>query len=721
MPASIPLVRLNQNDIRAQTRMFGSLRLCLKRICQSDWFRALFLGLAGVLVHAPALQGQRIWDDQYLSHDNPFIKSPLLILETFRHHLFLDSFSAHYRPFQNISFILDYYFWNTDEFGFHLTNTLLHAGSGILLYFLGRYLLASFLFRNRSIFVQHRAQKRLPWTSNIAFVVALIWVVHPVHSAAVDYISGRADSLAFFFAAAGWLLFVKAEALSKRFVRPVIYGLAASCGMLALLSREIACIWIALFVAHLLWIERRILFRRRLGAVACCVAVVAIYTGLRQLPEERSTGPAQAGWSAPVRVMLMARALGDYTRLMIFPANLHMERTVVEPVSWRSNPDWRNTISIEYLSILGLICFAVFVYGASRRGRGQRARIFGACWFFAAYLPISNIAQLNATVAEHWLYLPSVGLLVSLAGWAIEMPAHWRRVINCAAVFIVVAFGTCSFIRSGDWANEEIFYKRTLAAGGNSGRVSVNLAQIYARHGDYAAAEKLLNGILKSTPDYPTARNTLAALLRLEGKKGEAETLLNSTVKLAAKTRRDYPRTWLAALSLAQLKHEAKDDEAALKILKDARTAYPHVWELISFESELRRVTQGPEAAISIIEKFVSANWWHHGAVLALGHLYAQKNDAERAEAELRLASRLDVHDAESLRLIALIRLNQKRFEEAAKIQRSAIARQPDQPSQYVLLSNILERMGRTDEARAALAEVSRLRAIAQTSSSQSL
>ena len=228
MPASIPLVRLNQNDIRAQTRMFGSLRLCLKRICQSDWFRALFLGLAGVLVHAPALQGQRIWDDQYLSHDNPFIKSPLLILETFRHHLFLDSFSAHYRPFQNISFILDYYFWNTDEFGFHLTNTLLHAGSGILLYFLGRYLLASFLFRNRSIFVQHRAQKRLPWTSNIAFVVALIWVVHPVHSAAVDYISGRADSLAFFFAAAGWLLFVKAEALSKRFVRPVIYGLAAS-------------------------------------------------------------------------------------------------------------------------------------------------------------------------------------------------------------------------------------------------------------------------------------------------------------------------------------------------------------------------------------------------------------------------------------------------------------------------------------------------------------
>src|SRR5205814_6269143 len=49
------------------------------------------------VVHAPALQGERIWDDTYLARDNPFIKSPLLILETFRHYLFLDSFSAHYR------------------------------------------------------------------------------------------------------------------------------------------------------------------------------------------------------------------------------------------------------------------------------------------------------------------------------------------------------------------------------------------------------------------------------------------------------------------------------------------------------------------------------------------------------------------------------------------------------------------------------------------------
>ena len=52
------------------------------------------LAAVSILIHSPALQGERIWDDQYLAHDNPFIKSPVLILESFRHYLFLDSLSA---------------------------------------------------------------------------------------------------------------------------------------------------------------------------------------------------------------------------------------------------------------------------------------------------------------------------------------------------------------------------------------------------------------------------------------------------------------------------------------------------------------------------------------------------------------------------------------------------------------------------------------------------
>src|SRR3954453_21283973 len=86
-------------------------------LCRA-WVRCTIIALLGFAVHFPALQGQLIWDDQYLAHDNPFIKSPLFVFEVFRHSLFLDSYSSHYRPVQNLSLMLDYMFWNADTFGF---------------------------------------------------------------------------------------------------------------------------------------------------------------------------------------------------------------------------------------------------------------------------------------------------------------------------------------------------------------------------------------------------------------------------------------------------------------------------------------------------------------------------------------------------------------------------------------------------------------------------
>src|SRR5947209_8381330 len=94
------------------------------RYLSTTWMRCLLLTVIGIVVRMPALQGERIWDDHYLAQDNPFIKSPALILEAFRHYLFLDSVSIHYRPMQNISYMADYFVWNTNEFGFHLTNVL---------------------------------------------------------------------------------------------------------------------------------------------------------------------------------------------------------------------------------------------------------------------------------------------------------------------------------------------------------------------------------------------------------------------------------------------------------------------------------------------------------------------------------------------------------------------------------------------------------------------
>ena len=680
----------------------GSLGRKIAALCQRTWARCTVLALFGFAVHFPSLQGQLIWDDQYLAHDNPFIKSPLLILESFRHYLFLDSFSAHYRPVQNISYIFDYLVWNTDTYGFHLSNIFWHVGSGILLYLLLRKLLGG--FRGGS------------FASTVAFFAALIWVVHPVHSAAIDYISGRADSLAFFFASGAWLLYLRGRETSRALVRSSLFILAAFFLLLALCSRESACLWVAMFLAHLFIFDKAASRRVRVAGLVACLLVVGGYAFLRQLPEQRVTTIATAtGWPAPMRATLMARALGDYTRLMIWPSNLHMERTVFDPQSLQNGASWRQEIGVEYLSILGLVVAVALIVAAARKGPARSVRIFGAAWFLLTYLPTSNLFQLNATVAEHWLYLPSVGFLIFIAGCCLELTIKARRFAIVAACLACVGLSARSFIRSTDWVTAETFYQRTLAAGGKSLRVALNLGRVYSSKGEYAKAEALFRRVLEISPDYTVARSNLGEALFRQGKTKEAEGVFALASRSAEQTRKEYPRTWVATLNLAHMRHNEHDDEAALAILAKARTDYPGVWELVRFEAELLREVQGADAALPLVRNFADANWWHADAFMALGRLFAEQDDIEKAEAALRHASWLDVHDAESLNLIAAMKVRQNRLEAACDLQRRAVARQPDQPRQYLLLSNILERLGRNDEARAAQARVSELSALART------
>ncbi len=677
---------------------------------QKEWLRCLLLLLIGVVVRAPALPGQLIWDDQFLARDSPFIKSPLLILENFRHYLFPDSFSAHYRPVQNIAFIFDYFFWGANTFGFHLTNIVLHAGTGILLYFLLTHLFAAFRGQDGAVPTNSGA------TSVAAFFCALLWSVHPVHSAAIDYISGRADSLAAFFACGAWLLFIAARKSTSRRNRLVLLALAAFTALLALCSRETAGLWLLIFLLHQLFFDRAMTRRARRAVLVGVLCIFASYIGLRQLPGPRSSAAPTAGWSSPVRAVLMLRALGDYGRLMIFPANLHMERNIFDGRNYRGIESWRGSAQTEYLSLAGLILIAAVGVACRKRTAGQRMRIFGALWFFLAYLPTSNIVDLNATVAEHWLYLPSIGLIIFAAGCALDLPLRYRRALAAVASVAVIALGARSAIRSSDWVTAEIFYQRTIVAGGGSARLSTNLAAIYSGRGEYAKAEEILRKVLENSPDFPVARNNLADALQRQGKGAEAEAMFAESNAAAATTRKDYPHTWIAAVNLARLQHAKGDDSSALAVLEQARADYPHIWEIIGFEAEVLRQTAGPESALKIVSRFVQDNWWHYKAAIARGRLLAAEGKTEEAIRGFRFASWLDVNDTEALNAIAGLRIRQNRFEDAYAVQCRALARQPDQPRQYLLLSDILEKLGRHEEARANVAQVERLHALAQAS-----
>lgn len=409
-----------------------------------------------------------------------------------------------------------------------------------------------------------------------------------------------------------------------------------------------------------------------------------------------------------MRATLMLRALGDYGELLIFPVHLHVERTVLNRAAATGANQWRQLLTGDRLALAGLALLAAFGVGALRKEAGRSARIFGASWFVLAYLPTSNLFDLNATVAEHWLYLPSVGLLIFAAGCVSALPRSWSRPVALAACAAVAILGIRGAVRSSDWVNPETFFRRTFAAGGTSSRIGVNLAVIYAQRGEHARAEEILRKVLQVSPNYPIARSNLALALTQQGKTAEAAALLQPATATTPALATGYRPTFDAALGLARLRLRERDYPAALVIVDEALRDFPGTWELVSLRAQVVAGAEGNVPALRVVEEFARTHWWHFPAAMTLGKLYAQTGDSARAESAFRQASRLDVYDAESLNACAFLEANRGHLEAACAFGKQALTRQPTAPRQYHILAELLQNSGHLAEAKIVLANLPR-------------
>src|SRR5205814_3095403 len=157
----------------------------------------------------------------------------------FQRFLFTDATpSDFYRPIQRLTYTLDYAAFIFGPAGYHVSSILCHIGAALALLLLSEELL-------RLFGVEERKRRR------IAFLATLAWAIHPVHTAAVAYVSGRADPLA---AAFGFLaLYCAIRALrpngSGRWL--LICG-AGTLFLLSTLSKETGLIFLVLWGAILL-------------------------------------------------------------------------------------------------------------------------------------------------------------------------------------------------------------------------------------------------------------------------------------------------------------------------------------------------------------------------------------------------------------------------------------------------------------------------------------
>jgi protein O-mannosyl-transferase len=481
-------------------------------------FPPVLLLVAALLSYAPALRNGFVWDDQALVLRDPLIRSWRLIWEGFQHFLFTDAAASNfYRPLQRLSYTLDYAAFFVSPLGYHLVSILWHAAAAIALF----YFAEEFLTRCE----MEPARRRV-----IAFFAALVWVVHPVQSAAVVYVAGRADPMA---AAFGFgALYLGLRMLRAEGNRKWIFGLGAGfCFLASALSKEMGLMFLLVWLIVVLAQRQR---RALLGASAIVAAVLIAYLGLR-LPAKKIAPPAPTPMPLAERPIVVARAVAEYVGLIVFPWHLHMERDVethpfgFAPASLRA-ASWR-----ELQTLLGCVLIAL-LFTALWRARKHPPIFLPLLFALVCYLPVSGLVTLNATVAEHWLYLPSAFLFLAAAtaagslGWMTGKNSWSRVAVVCLALWLLF-LPIRTFARTFDWKDQRTFLIRTIAEGGDSARMLINLGGLELGEGNFAAARRALERALEKEPDNSLAELNLAAVEIKERNFSAARTRLKKIVE----------------------------------------------------------------------------------------------------------------------------------------------------------------------------------------------
>ena len=575
--------------------------------------------VAAFAVYAPSLRNGYVWDDSALIQRDPFIRSWRLIAEGFRHFLFADATASDfYRPIQRLTYTWDYAWSGFHPAIYHFDSILIHALAAVFL----------FLFLERLLTLL----KREPATQWAA-VIAGLWAIHPLFTSAVCYISGRADPLAAMFGFCGlWL--------TLRFNRTA-NAVAALLFLCAILSKESGAIFLALCLLLL------ILLRQPRAAIlrwlAICLLVAGASLAMR-LSAEHIPPPPSTPVSVAARPIIALRAFAEYAGLFVAPVRLHMERDVLP----FGRGDLATTIQIardrEFQTLLGALLLAAFLIWIIWARRRDPAVLAGLACFVVAYLPICGLFSLNASVAEHWLYVPGAFLLLATLLSAAHLPISRPAGIAILAVWALF-LGVRTFVRNPDWHDERTFLQKTIADGGDSARMLIELGDLELTENHPGPAIVDFLKALDLSPDQPFALVSLGSAYLRAKEFDLARQDFEKASKIPITAAAGYQA--LAVLDYQEYRVDRMD------LMEQSSALAPDDWSIqkrfIEHLGERGQVV----AAISALREITADQPWRADAWQALGDFWAHEQQYDSAERAYRRAIDLDVHDDDTPKKLA--------------------------------------------------------------------
>jgi len=351
--------------------------------------------------------------------------------------------SSPYRALTYATYAVDWKLGGSKPGVFHLTNLILHIGASLLLMFV----LLRFFNPSNAI------------ESATVLVGALIFAAHPVSSASVDYISGRAGLIS----GIGGLAMIWIW-LGKEFrARWILLALAEA---FALMGKEDAVVFPALLVVLCL-IERK-----KIVETLPALVVAVLYGAARV-------------FTHPVVVSEPGREVSVFSHLLIqpyvycrafltwlWPMGLSADHSIA-PISGASD---------ARLWLCGIAVAAVLALAVYSIKRGYKTAGISVAWFIFALAPGAAI-PLADPIAENRWYFAMAGLAVAVAG-IIRWAANRNPKLCAILAFTWLAcFFTAANHRAGIWANPAALWAEAVKQYPSAARPWGNYAQARLRQG----------------------------------------------------------------------------------------------------------------------------------------------------------------------------------------------------------------------------------------------
>ena len=501
--------------------------------------------LVGAAIYAPTLSTPFFFDDHLSIANNPTIR-----------HLWPpggalspphgQGITVEGRPILNFSLALNHAISGLNPWSYHALNVLIHIGAGLALFGIARRSLCPSARTSApgetpagAAGPGERATVPPGTAVFLAFVIALLWTVHPLQTESVTYVIQRAESLVGMFFLVTLYCFIRGAepaaaagarvAIGNRQAKLWLVISVGSC-LLGMATKEImyaapivVLLYDRAFLAGSLaeaWRRRR-WYYSALAATWLVLASLVLATGNRG---------GTAGFGIGVTPWTYAssqfQALTHYLWLSFWPHPLIFDYGVY----WPRGPGE----VLPYALIVGALVVAAVYCLLKRPALG----LLGF-WFFSILAPTSSFLPGNRqTLAEHRMYLPLAPVIaLVVVGVYRQLPGarpatRWSAFRVFAPLALATACCALTVRRNQDYRSEYALYRDTVAKRPGNVFAHYNLGKLLDESGAPEAAIAAYREAIRLEPHRSSSYNNLGKTLADLGRVDEAVEQYQTALRL---------------------------------------------------------------------------------------------------------------------------------------------------------------------------------------------